>query len=271
MRPDYDPEARAADEAPRKRTVAVDGACRPTSVFLSGLPLTVKDSELQTFLRGCGVLQSIKKVRDRGVFNGCAIVTLASRPCGNQPGSLCCVDGVGRLKFNVHTQVAGAVERALGGRAAGSGAGRGPRARSVRTGSRPSTTTTAAAPSSTSSTTACIRDVTGGAPDFKKRKIAYPGDHMSNNQVPSSPTALESSARAASAFRRRRSPAVGPPLRRRQGPDDLHPASRSTRRTSRAHVGRVQVVVVLEAHERHAPRGSPGVADALQRPPPAAA
>ena len=88
MRPDYDPEARAADEAPRKRTVVVEDAARPTSVFLSGLPLTVKDSELQTFLRGCGVLQSIKKVRDRGVFNGCAIVTFGGTgPCGNQPGS----------------------------------------------------------------------------------------------------------------------------------------------------------------------------------------
>ena len=88
MRPDYDPEARAADEAPRKRTVVVEDAARPTSVFLSGLPLTVKDSELQTFLRGCGVLQSIKKVRDRGVFNGCAIVTFGGPgPCGNQPGS----------------------------------------------------------------------------------------------------------------------------------------------------------------------------------------
>jgi len=75
MRADFDPEARAADEAPRKRTVVVEDAARPTSVFLSGLPLTVKDSELQTFLRGCGVLQSIKKVRERGVFNGCAIVT----------------------------------------------------------------------------------------------------------------------------------------------------------------------------------------------------
>ena len=88
MRPDYDPEARAADEAPRKRTVVVEDAARPTSVFLSDLPLTVKDSELQTFLRGCGVLQSIKKVRDRGVFNGCAIVTFGGPgPCGNQPGS----------------------------------------------------------------------------------------------------------------------------------------------------------------------------------------
>ena len=88
MRPDYDPEARAADEAPRKRTVVVEDAARPTSVFLSGLPLTVKDSELQTFLRGCGVLHSIKKVRDRGVFNGCAIVTFGGcGPCGNQPGS----------------------------------------------------------------------------------------------------------------------------------------------------------------------------------------
>ena len=89
MRPDYDPEARAADEAPRKRVAPpADDAVRPTSVFLSGLPLTVKDSELQTFLRGCGVLQSIKKVRDRGVFNGCAIVTFGGPgPCGNQPGS----------------------------------------------------------------------------------------------------------------------------------------------------------------------------------------
>ena len=88
MRPDYDPEARAADEAPRKRTVVGEDAARPTSVFLSGLPLTVKDSELQQFLRGCGVLQSIKKVRDRGVFNGCAIVTFGGTgPCGHQPGS----------------------------------------------------------------------------------------------------------------------------------------------------------------------------------------
>ena len=88
MRPDYDPEARAADEAPRKRAVVVEDAARPTSVFLSGLPLTVKDSELQQFLRGCGVLQSIKKVRERGVFNGCAIVTFGGTdPCGNQPGS----------------------------------------------------------------------------------------------------------------------------------------------------------------------------------------
>ena len=88
MRPDYDPAERAADEAPRKRTVVVEDAARPTSVFLSGLPLTVKDSELQQFLRGCGVLQSIKKVRDRGVFNGCAIVTFGGAgPCGNQRGS----------------------------------------------------------------------------------------------------------------------------------------------------------------------------------------
>ena len=88
MRPDYDPEARAADEAPRKRVAPPADAARPTSVFLSGLPLTVKDSELQQFLRGCGVLQSIKKVRDRGVFNGCAIVTFGGPgPCGNQPGS----------------------------------------------------------------------------------------------------------------------------------------------------------------------------------------
>ena len=88
MRPDYDPEARAADEAPRKRIAPPADAARPTSVFLSGLPLTVKDSELQQFLRGCGVLQSIKKVRDRGVFNGCAIVTFGGPgPCGNQPGS----------------------------------------------------------------------------------------------------------------------------------------------------------------------------------------
>ena len=88
MRPDYDPEERAADEAPRKRPVVVEDAARPTSVFLSGLPLTVKDSELQQFLRGCGVLQSIKKVRDRGVFNGCAIVTFGGAgPCGNQRGS----------------------------------------------------------------------------------------------------------------------------------------------------------------------------------------
>ena len=88
MRPDYDPAERAADEAPRKRTVVVEDAARPTSVLLSGLPLTVKDSELQQFLRGCGVLQSIKKVRDRGVFNGCAIVTFGGAgPCGNQRGS----------------------------------------------------------------------------------------------------------------------------------------------------------------------------------------
>ena len=88
MRADYDPQERAADEAPRKRTVVVEDAARPTSVFLSGLPLTVKDSELQQFLRGCGVLQSIKKVRDRGVFNGCAIVTFGGAgPCGNQRGS----------------------------------------------------------------------------------------------------------------------------------------------------------------------------------------
>ena len=88
MRADFDPEERAADEAPRKRTVVVEDAARPTSVFLSGLPLTVKDSELQSFLRGCGVLQSIKKVRERGVFNGCAIVTFGGTgPCGNQPGS----------------------------------------------------------------------------------------------------------------------------------------------------------------------------------------
>ena len=88
MRPDYDPEARPADEAPRKRIAPPADAARPTSVFLSNLPLTVKDSELQTFLRGCGVLQSIKKVRDRGVFNGCAIVTFGGvDPCGNQRGS----------------------------------------------------------------------------------------------------------------------------------------------------------------------------------------
>ena len=87
MRADYDPETHR-EEAPRKRAAQPMDAARPTSVFLSGLPLTVKDSELQQFLRGCGVLQSIKKVRDRGVFNGCAIVTFGGAgPCGNQRGS----------------------------------------------------------------------------------------------------------------------------------------------------------------------------------------
>ena len=122
MRPDYDPEARAADEAPRKRTVVVDAA-RPTSIFLSGLPLTVKDSELQQFLRGCGVLQSIKKVRDRGVFNGCAIVTF---------GGTACVEiinqGVmfrrwrGAPVINVHTQVPTPSSARWSGRAARWGA-----------------------------------------------------------------------------------------------------------------------------------------------------
>ena len=123
MRPDYDPAERAADEAPRKRTVVVEDAARPTSVFLSGLPLTVKDSELQQFLRGCGVLQSIKKVRDRGVFNGCAIVTF---------GGTACVEiinqGVmfrrwrGAPVINVHTQVPTPSSARWSGRAARSGA-----------------------------------------------------------------------------------------------------------------------------------------------------
>ena len=38
MRPDYDPEARAADEAPRKRTVVVEDAARPTSSFCLACP-----------------------------------------------------------------------------------------------------------------------------------------------------------------------------------------------------------------------------------------
>ena len=123
MRPDYDPAERAADEAPRKRTVVVEDAARPTSVFLSGLPLTVKDSELQQFLRGCGVLQSIKKVRDRGVFNGCAIVTF---------GGTACVEiinqGVmfrrwrGAPVINVHTQVPTPSSARWSGRAARWGA-----------------------------------------------------------------------------------------------------------------------------------------------------
>jgi len=75
MRPDFDAEARAAAEAPRQAKHTTDPPVRPTSVFLSNLPLMVRDSELQTFLRGCGVIQSIRKVRDRGVFNGCAIIT----------------------------------------------------------------------------------------------------------------------------------------------------------------------------------------------------
>jgi hypothetical protein len=123
MRPDYDPEARAADEAPRKRIAPPADAARPTSVFLSGLPLTVKDSELQQFLRGCGVLQSIKKVRDRGVFNGCAIVTF---------GGTACVEiinqGVmfrrwrGAPVINVHTQVPTPSSARWSGRAARWGA-----------------------------------------------------------------------------------------------------------------------------------------------------
>ncbi len=122
MRPDYDPEARAADEAPRKRVAPPADAARPTSVFLSGLPLTVKDSELQTFLRGCGVLQSIKKVRDRGVFNGCAIVTFGGTARAEINQGVMLRRWRGRLKFNVHAQVPAPSSARWSGRAARSGA-----------------------------------------------------------------------------------------------------------------------------------------------------
>ena len=151
MRPDYDPEARAADEAPRKRAVVVEDAARPTSVFLSGLPLTVKDSELQTFLRGCGVLQSIKKVRDRGVFNGCAIVTFGG------------VDAVER-----------ALERSgrtLGGKVVTV-------ARSMRTGKQAEHDDDGGgAVFDQLNNRLYPHDVPEAHLDFKKRRIMYPKDH----------------------------------------------------------------------------------------------
>ena len=151
MRPDYDPEARAADEAPRKRTVVVEDAARPTSVFLSGLPLTVKDSELQTFLRGCGVLQSIKKVRDRGVFNGCAIVTFG---------------GVGAVERALERS-----GRALGGKAVTV-------ARSMRTGKQAEHDDDGGgAVFDQLNNRLYPHDIPEAHLDFKKRKIMYPKDH----------------------------------------------------------------------------------------------
>ena len=110
----------------------------------------VRDSELQTFLRGCGVIQSIRKVRDRGVFNGCAIITFG---------------GVG------------AVERALelsgktvGGKAVAVG-------RSLRKGIGEHEEDDGGNVFDAMNNRLFPHDVPEAHLDFKKRRIMYPKDH----------------------------------------------------------------------------------------------
>ena len=174
MRPDYDPEARAAEEAPRKRTVRRGRRRRRPASFR--LPPDGKDSELLDLFEGLRRAKTIAKVRDRGVFNGCAIVTFMSRPVRKSTREFCYVDGVGRLKFNVHTQVRRRRARAerVGPRARGRAV---TVARSVRTGKQAEHDDGGGGAVFYQLTTALSTDVPEAHLDFKKRKIMYPKDH----------------------------------------------------------------------------------------------
>ena len=162
MRADYDATEAEYDAESRARMSTAppmnnERVKRPTAVFISNLPANLTDQQL-TEKFDCGVIREVFRIRDKSTreFNGCAVVTFGS------------VDATERaLKMN-GTEIGGKTISIRRSEKRLNPVGRKPRNHDDEGGARFDSLNNRLFP----------HEVPEAQKDFKKRRLAYPRDHV---------------------------------------------------------------------------------------------